>query len=92
MILLAAAGCGVSAAAPDAGPPPRALEADLAVDASGFSPELAFTVPDGTRSVTIVATGDDGALLALGSLRTPDGTERVGLPPDAPPGDAMQTS
>lgn len=64
----------------------------VTVAASGFSEELAFTVPPGTRSLTVVATGADGALYALGSLRTADGVEHVGIDLGTPPGPTMRAS
>lgn len=85
-------GCGAEPAGdPDAAPrPPRQLTATLTVDATGFSEELAFTIPETTRSLTVVVAGDPAALFALGSLRTPDGVERVGIDLGVPPGAAMR--
>ena len=75
----------------DAGPPPRQVEADLTIDASGFSEPLSVVVPDGTRSLTIVATGGNG-LFALGGFETADGVEHVGIATSTPPGPAMRAS
>jgi hypothetical protein len=79
---LAAVGCGDDAAAPDAG-----VERDVVVAGIGFaddgrSAEVAFEVPPGTRSITLVVRGDQAALYALAALTTSDGIERVGLPPE----------
>ena len=92
LAVLLVAACGDNQLQPDAGPPPRELAADLTVDASGLSEPFTFTVPDGTRSITIVAVGADGALFALGSLQTADGVEHVGLDLATPPGAAMRAS
>ena len=54
----------------------------------GLSPPIELVVPDHTRSLTVVAVGDDHALYALGSLRTPDGVEQVTLP--QPPAMTLQ--
>ncbi|HEU0036146.1 MAG TPA: hypothetical protein VFQ53_36285 [Kofleriaceae bacterium] len=88
------AGCGGGDDAPpaDATPPPRQVSADLAIDATGFSEPFTFVVPETTRSMTIVATGADDALYALGALQTADGVERVGLDLATPPGTAMRAS
>jgi hypothetical protein len=78
----------------DAAPPGdlREVTAMLTVESSGFSEELSFDVPANTRSMTVVVTGANGALYALGSLRTADGTEHVGIDLGTPPGPAMRTS
>ena len=75
----------------DAGPPDREAAFDLTVDASGLSESATFTVPPGTRSITIVVEGSKDALYALGELRGPDGNDLVGLA-DELPGAAMQAS
>ncbi len=91
MLFAAACGDGATAApdaataAPDAAPvaPDAAALRDLlveaALDGNGLSTEVAFVVPSRTRSLTIVAEGDEAALLALGSLVLADGTDRVDL-------------
>jgi len=93
LVAIALWGCGDNAAlpAPDAGPPARQVEANVTVDASGFSDPFTFTVPEGTRSISIVAVGGD-ALYALGSFQTADGSERVGIDLLTPPGPAMRAS
>lgn len=60
--------------------------------ATGFSEPFEFVVPEGTRSVTIVATGAADAVYALGSFHTADGQERVGVDLGTPPGPAMRAS
>ncbi len=83
--------CGGGDSAPDAAPS-RRVSADLTIDASGFSAPLTFVVPETTRSITIVATGEPAALYALGSFQTADGVERVGIDVATPPGTAMRAS
>ncbi|MBZ0231689.1 MAG: hypothetical protein K8M05_05015 [Deltaproteobacteria bacterium] len=73
----------------DAAPPPRLVVLETQVDASGLSPEVTFTLPETTRSVTVVVEGAPAALYALGALTFADGTDQVGLPAGAP-GPAMQ--
>lgn len=82
--------CADDTSQPDGGDP-RLIEADVTIDASGFSEPLSFVVPAGTRSISIVATGGD-ALYALGSFQTADGTERVGIDRAMQPGPAMRAS
>ena len=84
-------GCGDDAVTPDAALA-RQVAAELMIDASGFSEPMTFVVPAATRSITIVATGDDAALYALGSFQTGDGVERVGIDLATPPGTAMRAS
>jgi hypothetical protein len=73
-------------------PPPRELDVDVTVDASGFSEPVEFEIPPGSRSVTIVARGADDGLYALGSFVTGDGGEQVGLDLATAPGPAMRAS
>ena len=84
--LLVVMGCGV----PDDGPPPRAVAIDATVDASGLSEDIAFEVPSGTRSLTVVIEGAADALFALGAFEL-GGADLVKLPAGAP-GPAMQAS
>jgi hypothetical protein len=77
---------------PDAGGDPRRLSATLTVGAEGLSEPMSFTLPAGTRSITVVVEGDPAALYALGAFGTADGVERVGLAPGDDPGAIMQTS
>lgn len=60
--------------------------------ASGFSEPFEFVVPEGTRSITIVATGAADAIYALGSFHTADDQERVGIDLGTPPGPGMRAS
>lgn len=62
------------------------------IGGSGFSEPVTFAVPASTRSITVVATGADDALYALGSFHTADGTERVGIDINASPETAMRAS
>jgi len=89
---LLAFGCGDDAStAPDAGPPERQVVVETEVDGSGLSPEVSFTIPEDTRSVTVIIEGEDAGLYALGAFALGDGVDRVGLPA-GDPGDAMLTS
>jgi len=90
MALLAACGDPDDDPGTDA-PPARRLELSASVGADGLSEELVFEIPPMTRSMTIVVTGGNDALYALGVLRGPDGLDRVGLPA-GPPGPAMAAS
>ncbi len=73
------------------GPPPREVSLDTEVDGTGLSPELTFAIPEGTRSITVVITGPDDGLYALGTFALGDGTDLVQLPAGSP-GPAMQAS
>lgn len=90
LVLLVAA-CGDNLPALDAAPV-RQIAADVVVGASGVSDPVAFIVPAATRSITVVATGGDDALYALGSFITADGVEHVVLDAAAPPGPAMRSA
>jgi hypothetical protein len=87
LALLLVAACGDDVA----DPPLREVVLVGEVDGSGLSPELRFTIPEGTRSVTIVVEGDPEALYALGAFTLGDGADRVGLPA-GPPGEAMRAA
>jgi hypothetical protein len=78
VLLALIAGCGG-----DAEPPLEVTFTDVGFAAGGLSDELEVEVPDGMRSMTIVATGADDALYALGGLVDAGGTAHVDLP-DAP--------
>lgn len=88
---LALAACGSESSPPDA-PVLRHVDAQLVVGAGGFSEPLEFSVPDGTRSITVVVSGDPTAVYALGSFRTGEGQERVGIDVQMSPGAAMRSS
>jgi hypothetical protein len=92
LALVPAGACGSDdGGASDAAPPAREVELDLVVADAGLSDAATFTVPEATRSLTIVVEGDESALYALGELRGPDGVDLVALP-DGPPGPAMRAS
>jgi len=92
VLVLAVAACGDDGSSPpDAGPPPREVVLETEVDGSGLSPEVAFTIPDGTRSLTVVIEGAEAGLYALGALTLGDGVDLVDLPA-GDPGAAMQAS
>lgn len=86
-------GVVVAACADDAipEPPPRELVLATAVEADGLSPELAFVVPAGTRSITVIVQGAADGLYALGGFGLGDGAELVNLPAGSP-AIAMQAS
>jgi hypothetical protein len=87
LLLFVLAACGDSPAAPA----PRDVSLETEIGADGLSPELAFEIPDGTRSVTVVVEGATTSLYALGAFSTGDGTELVQLPSGSP-ATAMQAS
>ncbi len=90
VIAVTLAACGDEPASDaDAAPPPRLQVLETQVDASGMSPGVTFTLPDTTRSVTIIVEGAPAALYALGALTFADGVDKVGLPA-GPPGPGMQ--
>lgn len=60
-----------------------------AIGSNGVSAPVDFSIPEGIRSVTIVVEASADTLLALASLRTADGVERVGLDPTAGYGPEM---
>ena len=89
--VLALTACGSDPSPPDA-PLLRRVDAQLTVGAGGFSEPLEFSVPDGTRSITVVVSGDPTAVYALGSFQTGEGQERVGIDLATAPGTAMRSS
>lgn len=86
-VLLVHLGCGDTADVP----PPREVSFDVTVGDTGLSEEVSFGIPEGTRSITVVAEGAPDALLALGAFAVGDGMDLVQLPSE-PPGPAMQAS
>ena len=84
--------CGDGSTTADSAGPARRVEVTVDVAANGFSEPLELTVPDGTRSITIIATGASDAVYALGSFQTPDGQEHVGIDLQTAPGSAMRAS
>lgn len=93
LLATATAACGGddSSSLVDAAPPARSIVIETQADGSGLSPDIAFTIPEGTRSVTVVVQGAPTALYALGAFTLADGVDRVALPAGAP-GPAMQAS
>lgn len=73
----------------DAAPPVRTVVLETQVDTTGLSPEVRFTLPGSSRSVTVVIEGAPAGLYALGALAFADGVDRVTLPAGVP-GPAMQ--
>jgi hypothetical protein len=51
---------------------PREVSATVTFDANGISSPVAFTIPDKTRSVTIVVEGEAARLHALASFAMSD--------------------
>ncbi len=92
--------------ASDAGVP-RQISVRTSLGADGFSAPVRFSVPERTRSLTVVASGPKDALLALGSL-TVGGNDLVRASPSGfgaamkasyideqtgqPPGDLLQSA
>ena len=70
--------------------PPREIKETTTVDSSGLSATVEFEIPERTRSITVIARGEAGALLALGELAVGDGVDLVQLP--TAPIEAMQMS
>ena len=70
------------AAGPDAGAG-RLASGTVALGANGVSDPFRFTVPAGTRSLSVVVEGAEDRLFALAALRLGDGADRVGLDPGA---------
>jgi hypothetical protein len=70
---------------------PRRVDVTASLSSEGISDPVSFTVPDGTRSITVMVSGEVGSLYALASFTTPDGMERVVLGPGAP-GAAMRAA
>ena len=58
---------------------PRTVEATLAVGPDGSTEALSFTIPAGTRSVGITASGGSSDVLGVAELTFADGTDRVGI-------------
>ena len=85
LIVIALLGCG------DDAPPARDVALDVTIGAGGLSEEVAFTIPDGTRSISVIVEGAPDALYALGAFGVGDGVDLVQLPAEAP-GAAMQAS
>jgi hypothetical protein len=87
LLAVVAAACGS-----DDGAPSRSVELDATVGPNGFSEEIEVDVPGSSRSITIVVTGANDAVYALGAFKTADGVERVGIDLAAPPGTDMRAS
>jgi hypothetical protein len=85
LILITLVACGESADSP----PPRAASFDATVGSDGLSEEVAFRIPEGTRSITVIVQGQPDALYALGAFALGDRVDLVQLPA-GPPGSAME--
>jgi hypothetical protein len=89
--LVAACGDGDGPGAIDAGEPSRRISlSGIGFDERGISEPVSFAVPPGTRSITVVARGDQDALYALAWLQPPGGSDLVGLPELEDLGEAMR--
>jgi hypothetical protein len=69
----------------------REVVLEATVDASGYSEELVFEIPQGTRSVSVVVQGATDGLYALGTFALGDDADLVHLP-NGSPGEAMAAS
>jgi hypothetical protein len=87
LLLVVLVACGS-----DDGPPSRSVEVDAVVGANGFSGTIEIDVLASSRSITIVATGANDAVYALGAFKTADGVEHVGVDLATPPGPDMRAS
>ena len=85
LLVFAIVSCGDS----EESPPSREVALDVTVGDTGLSEEVSFRIPEGTRSITVIAQGAPDALLALGAFANGDGVDLVQLP-SGPPGAAMQ--
>lgn len=85
---------GSPAPAADAGPVtgPREVSATVTFDANGISSAVTFTVPEKTRSVTIVVEGEAARLHGLASFVMSDGVELVGIDTSTSQAAAMKAS
>ena len=88
-LLTLACGDGGTSAEPDAGNL-REIRQPLMVGEDGRSDELRFSVPSGTRSMTVVVQGGLASLYGLAELRLAGGGDLVGLPAGHP-GPAMRS-
>ena len=59
-------------------------DGDVPIGADGRSDEIVFEVPEGARSVTVVAQGDPASFLAIASLQWSDGTQAIEIAGAAP--------
>jgi hypothetical protein len=82
----------VTGCSSDDTPTSRSIEIDATVGANGFSEPIEIDIPASSRSITIVATGANDALYALGAFKTADGVEHVGIDLATPPGPDMRAS
>ena len=77
--------------APDAGPD-RTITGTVTLGANGVSGAFPFSIPDRTRSISVVVEGADDKLYALAALRLSDGVDRVGIDTGASYGAMMEES
>lgn len=105
--LLAVAAFACSSSSPD-GPPgtpaaaaeagigattgPREVSTTVTFDANGISSPMTFTIPDKTRSVTIVVEGQAARLHALASFAMSDGVDLVDIDTATSHASAMKAS
>lgn len=76
--------------APEAAVVSRTQSFTTSIGGDGFSAPIDFTVPPGTRSITVVVSGAKDRLYALGAFRLGDGVERTKLDPATSYGSAMR--
>jgi hypothetical protein len=89
-LLALVAACSSAGGSGGDGPPRRASFTAIRFDGRGVSEPIRLSVPDRTRSIAVVAHGDDQTLYALASFETADGVEHVRLPDDIDLGAVMR--
>jgi hypothetical protein len=95
-LLIACAALALGCVAPDdnafdADEQPLTATRSATIDGLGHSEEIRFTIPPGTRNLTIMADGAKDKLFGLSSLRI-GGRELVGIDLGTSPGAAMRRS
>lgn len=71
---------------------PREISATVTIDANGISSPVTFTIPDKTRSVTIVVEGAAQRLHGLASFAMSDGVDLVDIDTTGSHASAMKAS
>lgn len=71
---------------------PREVSTAVTFDAYGISSPVTFTIPDNTRSVTVVVEGQAARLYALASFAMADGLELVDIDTSSSHASAMKAS
>lgn len=76
----------------DAATAPREISTTVTFDANGISSPVSFTIPDKTRSVTIVVEGQTSRLHGLASFAISDGIDLVDIDTSSSHASAMKAS